>query len=62
MIKGLWKYNLFWWKIEGCEVLNGLNVYRLDDPNSAGFVLKLGKFIFRMRYSKRTKQFFWGMK
>ena len=50
----IWAWNLFWWKIEGCDLLNGLNVYRPSDPNSAGFAIKLGKFIFRVRYSKRT--------
>jgi hypothetical protein len=52
-----WYYgwNLFWWKIEGCDLLNGLNVYKPSDPHSAGFALKLGTFVFRVRYSKRTK-------
>jgi hypothetical protein len=55
-----WYYgwNLFWWKIEGCEPLNGINVYRPSDPNSAGFCLKVGKFKWRVRYSKRTKKWF----
>ena len=52
------KYNLFWWKIEGYEPLNGLNVYR--DPHSAGFVIKIGKYGIRVRYSKRTKRFYGG--
>ena len=53
-----WYYgwNLLWWKIEGYEPLNGLNVYKPSDINSAGFVLKIGNFRFRVRYSKRTKR------
>jgi hypothetical protein len=62
MIKGLWKYNLLWWKVEGLNALNGLNVYRLSDPNSAGFWLKCGKLVFRLRYSKRTKKLHCGFK
>jgi hypothetical protein len=51
---------MIWWKIEGCELLNGLNVYRPSDPSSAGFALKLGEFVFRVRYSKRKKQWHMG--
>jgi hypothetical protein len=58
----LWAYNLFWWKVEGGEPLNGLNVYRPSDPHSAGFAIKFGRFKFRVRYSKRTKKWFWGTK
>ena len=56
------RYNLFWWKVEGLDPLNGLNVYRPNDPNSAGFTLKFGRFKLRLRYSKRTKKWFWGTK
>ena len=56
------RYNLFWWKVEGFEPLNGLNVYPPDCHHSAGFILKFGKFKFRVRYSKRTKKWFWGTK
>jgi hypothetical protein len=52
----IWAWNLFWWKIEGCALLNGLNVYKPSDKHSAGFALKLGGFLFRVRYSKRTKK------
>jgi hypothetical protein len=58
----LWAYNLFWWKVEGGKPLNGLNVYRPSDPHSAGFTIKFGRFKFRVRYSKRTKKWFWGTK
>ena len=57
---GLWRWNLFWWKVEGHEVLTGINVYHPDDPSSAGFVIKVGPVGFRVRYSKRTKQWFCG--
>ena len=59
-MKGLWRWNLFWWKVEGMDVLNGINVYHPDDPSSAGFVIKVGAVGFRIRYSKRTKQWFGG--
>ena len=49
------------WKIEGCEVLNGLNVYKPSDPCNVGFILKLGGLQFKMRYSKNTKHFHWGL-
>jgi hypothetical protein len=56
----IWAWNLFWWKVEGCELLNGLNVYRPSDPSSAGFVIKFGNWKTRVRYSKRTKQWHFG--
>jgi len=58
-----WYYgwNLIWWKIEGCECLNGLNVYHPKDPNSAGFILRVCKYQFRLRWSKRIKKWFWGI-
>jgi hypothetical protein len=57
-----YRWNLFWWKIEGYECLNGINVYPPSDKHSAGFIIKMGKFKFRLRYSKRIKQWFWGFK
>jgi hypothetical protein len=58
--KWYYGWNLFWWKIEGCELLNGLNVYPPSDKNSAGFAIKLGNWKTRARYSKRTKQWHFG--
>jgi hypothetical protein len=52
----IWAWNLFWWKIEGAEPLNGLNVYPRKDPRSKGFVLKFGRFRWRVRYSKYAKE------
>jgi hypothetical protein len=49
------------WKIEGTEPLNGLNVYKPSDPCNVGFILKLGNFQFKMRYSRITKHFHWGL-
>lgn len=57
-----WYYgwNLIWWKIEGYDPLNGINIYHPSDENSAGFVVKVGKWQFRLRWSKRAKKLFWG--
>ncbi len=39
---------------EGEIIRNGFNFYPLTDKGSAGFILRLGKKIFRIRYSKIT--------
>lgn len=46
------------WKIEGVPCRDGINVYRLSDPSSAGFVIKVAGRIFSFRWSKRAKRFF----
>jgi len=51
---------MIYYIIEGLPPLNGLNFYKLSDPNSAGFLIKLGSFELRVRYSKRVKQWFFG--
>lgn len=56
-----YEWNLIWWKVEGCECLNGLNVYHPKDQNSAGFILRVCKYQFRLRWSKRIKKCFWGI-
>ena len=61
-MSGLWRWNLFWWKVEGVDPLNGINVIHPDDPSSAGFVIKVGPVGFRVRYSKRVKKWFVGIK
>ena len=48
-------------KIEGLPALNGLNFYMPSDPNNAGFVIKLGSFELRVRYSKRVKKLFYSI-
>jgi hypothetical protein len=59
--KWYYGWNLFWWKLEGYDTLNGLNVYLPHDPVSAGFVLQGFGLRFRMRWSKRVKRMFWGV-
>jgi hypothetical protein len=39
---------------EGEIIRNGFNFYPLTDKGSVGFIFKLGKRIFRIRYSKIT--------
>lgn len=41
---------------EGETPKNGLNFYRLSDPGSAGFKLRLGRFMFMLRWSKLRKR------
>ena len=53
---------MIYYKIEGCDALNGLNIYKPSDPNSAGFIIKLGKWKFCIRYSKRVKRLFVWLK
>ena len=53
---------MIYYKVEGLPPLNGLNIYRPADPNSAGFVAKLGKWKFCMRYSKQIKRWFVWLK
>jgi len=53
---GLWKWNLFWIKVEGFPELNGLNVYTRHNLGSKGFVLRFGKLRFIWRYSKYTRK------
>ena len=53
-------YKILNWKIEGAACSNGLNVYPPEDNRSAGFVIKLGRFQARVRYSKRTKRLHMG--
>jgi hypothetical protein len=42
---------------EGEKVKQGFNFYPLTDKGSAGFILKLGRRIVWMRYSKITGKF-----
>lgn len=45
-------------KIEGKELKQGLNVYSLTDKRSAGFILKVWRFVWRVRYGKFPKKWF----
>lgn len=56
--KWYYGWNLFWWKIEGYDALNGLNVYHPKDEVSAGFIVKGFGWQWRVRWSKRVKRLF----
>ncbi len=43
---------------EGGRYAHGLSVWRKDDPKSAGFVVRLGGAVLRVRWSKVRKRFF----
>ena len=55
---------IWFYKVEGLSCYNGINVYRKDDPNNSGFVLKAGPLHFQFRYSKRVNKrfvrFYWA--
>ena len=51
---------MIYYKIEGLPPLNGFNFYKFYDPSNAGFLIKLGSFGLRVRYSKRVKKWFFG--
>jgi hypothetical protein len=52
---------MFYWREEGAACKNGLNVYHPKDKGSAGFILKFWIGYFRVRYSKRTGQWYCGL-
>ena len=43
---------------EGEEIKNGLNFYPLKDRNSVGVRLRIGARVWRARYSKNAKKWF----
>jgi hypothetical protein len=47
-------------KKEGEIIRQGLSVYHPKDKSSAGFVLRIGNHILRVRWSKNAKKFFGG--
>jgi hypothetical protein len=49
------------WQITNRLFDNGLNMYHPKDPNSIGFILRISKYQFRVRWSKRTRKWFWGL-
>ena len=49
---------LFHVKKEGVELQQGVNYYPLKDRNSVGFVVLVGLWVFRVRYSKIAKRVF----
>ena len=46
------------WKNEGADLHQGLNFYRPNDNNSVGVILRFGYRIWRVRYSKYAKKWF----
>lgn len=46
------------WKVEGEYIKQGINVYHPKDQSSAGFVLRVGNRMWRVRYSKVAKKWF----
>ena len=53
---------MIYYKVEGLPPLNGLNIYKPTDLSNAGFVVKLGKWKFCIRYSKQIKRWFVWLK
>ena len=53
---------MIYYKIEGQDASPGLNIYKLTDRNSAGFIVRLSKWKFCIRYSKRIKRWFIWLK
>lgn len=51
---------MIYWKKEGGEIRNGLNLYHPRDKHSIGGVFRLGNHIWRLRYSKIAKMWFKG--
>jgi hypothetical protein len=48
------------WKIQGGALHQGFSFYHPSDETSAGFVLKIGTRIWRVRYSKLSKKWFFS--
>jgi hypothetical protein len=46
------------WLKEGGVYAPGLNLWRKEDPRSAGFIVRLGRGILRVRWSKMRNRFF----
>jgi hypothetical protein len=49
---------MFWVRAEGEHIRNGLNVYPLSDPRNFGGILRIGRLVLRLRYSKITKKIY----
>ena len=48
------------WRKEARKLKQGLSVYHPKDKHSAGFVLRIGNHVLRVRWSKNAKKFFGG--
>ena len=46
------------WKSEGTDLHQGFNFYKPSNNHSAGFILKVGYRLWRVRYSKYAKKWF----
>jgi hypothetical protein len=49
---------MFKWRSEGEPCKKGFNIYPPKDKGSAGFILVVWCVVFRVRYSKRTKEWY----
>ena len=47
---------------EGEEIRNGINYYPLNDNNSHGFIVKVFRIIWRVRYSLNAKKWFFTLR
>ena len=52
---------MFHWKHEGSTLRQGFNVYHPYNTHSIGFVLRVGNYVLRARWSKHAKRFFGGV-
>lgn len=46
------------WKIEGEAVRQGISIYHPKDKSSAGGCIRIGNRMWKIRYSKITKQLY----
>lgn len=51
-------YSWFHHRMEGQNILTGINFFSRHDPGSRGFVILTRKHVLRFRWSKRLKRFF----
>jgi hypothetical protein len=54
---------MIWFRKDGTYIHNGFNFFYPNDPESIGFIFRLGKFKVRVRWSKNVKRWFlfWGI-
>jgi hypothetical protein len=51
---------MIYWKKEGEHVRQGISIYHPKDKHSIGGCLRIGNHMWRIRYSKLTKQWHKG--
>ena len=49
---------MIYWKKEGTVLNNGLHVYHPNDNSSLGVLLRIGTRVWRARYSKLARKWF----